>query len=206
MNTGKLIAFAGGEGSGKSTCMQHVQQKLPSSITFTREPGGVPIAEKARDIVVHHDLSPYEQLLQVAFARSVHFRTKILPAICAGTHVITDRCFESTWAYQIVATESEETLGKLYSELTSRSCHGIAVSLWVDFRIDPEVALQRRLKDPEKVNAFDILPLEYHKKVRRGLDMFFAHNANNVVHVNATLPEHDLTQAVHEIIKTHLSL
>ena len=206
MHEGKLIVFAGGEGCGKSTCMNNLKKVLPKEqFIFTREPGGTPSAEIIRDFFLHNELSAFEELLAVKLTRAIHFREKVLPALQKGVHVISDRCHEATWAYQVVAKSNGE-LRELFSQIDEHSRLGKNVDLWIDFRIDVNTALKRRMDEGTKVNIFDARPLEYHEKVREGLDDFFKQHKQRVFEVNANLPKEKLANTVHNKLQSFLQL
>ena len=208
MKRGKLISFVGGEGSGKTTCIKKLQAHHPvDEIIFTREPGGTELAEKVRDMFLNFELNLFEEFLAVQIARSIHFREKINPALQQGLHVVTDRCYESTWAYQIVAGGNHDTrLKKLFEETNNLACDGTEVDLFIDFHIDVEKSLLRKHGGDEAVNRFDTLPLQYHYAVRAGFDDFLSqpHIKHKVVKVNADDDEHTLASEVATILKNHL--
>lgn len=106
MARGRFITLEGLEGSGKSTQIALLQQRLTGQgvrTVVTREPGGTPLAERLRDIVLHagdEALSPASELLMVFAARSVHLDTLIRPALERGDWVLCDRFTDATYAYQ----------------------------------------------------------------------------------------------------------
>ena len=101
---GKLITLEGVEGAGKSSQIAHIQELLTAagidSIT-TREPGGTPLAEAIRAVLLDGDAMPAEtELLLMFAARSAHVTEKIRPALQMGTWVICDRFIDASYAYQ----------------------------------------------------------------------------------------------------------
>jgi dTMP kinase len=103
---GWFITLEGGEGAGKSTSLAFVRQWLEQaghSVVMTREPGGTPVGERIREILLHaHDLdisTDVEALLMFA-ARAQHLSQVILPALARGTTVVCDRFTDATYAYQ----------------------------------------------------------------------------------------------------------
>ncbi|GAC1628300.1 MAG: dTMP kinase [Ktedonobacteraceae bacterium] len=109
MNRGRLISFEGLDGAGKSTQMRLLEQWLTSrSISYihTREPGGTPFGVEIRRILFNHPeftITPLAEAFLFQADRAQHFATVILPALEEGIHVLTDRCFDSSIAYQGVA-------------------------------------------------------------------------------------------------------
>lgn len=106
MNAGRFISLEGGEGAGKSTLaagLAKALQALGIPVICTREPGGTPLAERVRAVVLERgdeviDLTA-ETLLMFA-ARSIHLANRIRPALAAGHWVICDRFTDATYAYQ----------------------------------------------------------------------------------------------------------
>ena len=104
--TGKFITLEGIEGVGKSTHLEAVASWLRErghSFVLTREPGGTPIAERIRSIIL--DESPDElpalaELLLMFAARAAHLETLIRPALSRGEWVVCDRFIDATYAYQ----------------------------------------------------------------------------------------------------------
>lgn len=106
MKKGKFITVEGGEGVGKSTNIGFIKHLLESngqSVVTTREPGGTPIAEKIRLILLEKDketISNQTELLLMFAARSQHITQVIQPALLAGHWVLCDRFTDATYAYQ----------------------------------------------------------------------------------------------------------
>lgn len=103
---GKFLTFEGGDGAGKSTCVRRLVEDLRSQgfdVVVTREPGGTPLAETVRGMLLRGDASRFGAEQEVAYfsiARADHVEKVIRPAIEAGRIVISDRFFDSTRAYQ----------------------------------------------------------------------------------------------------------
>ncbi|OOG21023.1 dTMP kinase [Thioalkalivibrio denitrificans] len=103
---GRFITLEGGEGAGKSTQVDGLRRFLEQqgiTVITTREPGGTPVAEAIRGLLLstdHPAMHPDTELLLMFAARAEHLRTLILPALEAGTWVICDRFTDATYAYQ----------------------------------------------------------------------------------------------------------
>ena len=106
MERGKFITFEGIEGVGKSTNMAVFAERLEAAghrVLLTREPGGTPVAEDIRDLVKNRADEPVPEiaeLLLIFAARSFHVNNVIVPALDAGTWVVSDRFTDSSRAYQ----------------------------------------------------------------------------------------------------------
>src|ERR1700740_1626026 len=130
---GRFISFEGGEGSGKSTQIKKLAERLEAGklrAIVTREPGGSPGAEVIRHLVLSGMgklLGAEAETLLFAAARDDHVRSVILPALAQGTWVLCDRFFDSTRAYQsrvghvapaLVNAMTRVTIGDLKPDLT----------------------------------------------------------------------------------------
>ena len=106
MYKGKFITIEGSEGAGKSTNIRHIQDYLNNkNIDFisTREPGGTPIAEKIRDLLLdktNTSLCSDAELLLMFAARAQHLNELIIPALESGKWVLSDRFTDASYAYQ----------------------------------------------------------------------------------------------------------
>ena len=100
---GKFITFEGVDGAGKSTHVEWFADLLRADghqVLVTREPGGSPLAEKLRELVLHDAMDALTETLLMFAARDDHLRQRILPALAAGKWVVCDRFTDSTMAYQ----------------------------------------------------------------------------------------------------------
>ena len=101
--SGKFITFEGVDGAGKSTHVEWFANELRSaghSVVVTREPGGSPLGEKLRELVLHEPMDAVTETLLVFTARDDHLKKRIQPALDAGTWVVCDRFTDATVAYQ----------------------------------------------------------------------------------------------------------
>lgn len=100
---GRLITFEGIDGAGKSTYIQFVSGMLTKAgieNIITREPGGTPLGEQLRDILLHQEMSVATETLLMFAARQEHLTQKIVPALHQGIWVISDRFADASFAYQ----------------------------------------------------------------------------------------------------------
>jgi len=159
-----LISFEGTEGCGKSTLIRHLLQKFSKSgmsAIATREPGGSPVAEKIREIILHNEMDPLTELFLYESARAEHFEKIIAPALKKKSIVLCDRFIDSTIAYQGFARGLNlpmiETLNKLATENRAPD-----LTFFLDLPVEEGLA---RATDP---NKFEKAGIEFQKKVRKG--------------------------------------
>ena len=106
MSTGRFITVEGGEGAGKTTCMQFVEAQLQNAdidVVVTREPGGTALGEELRELLLSHrdeNMSDVAELLLMFAARAERLQRVILPALARGQWVLCDRFTDATYAYQ----------------------------------------------------------------------------------------------------------
>ena len=169
---GKFITVEGGEGAGKSLAIQSVKKHLEGmgyEVVLTREPGGVPLAERIRELTLDKDITEMDivtEMFLFAASRREHLVKKVLPALEDGKVVLCDRFVDSSFVYQgivgglgvdFVWDVNKAAIGELMPDFT----------LYMD--LDPEIGLARIEKNADReVNRMDLKPIEYHQAVRKG--------------------------------------
>ncbi len=165
-----FITFEGGEGSGKSTAIHRLEQSLKAlgkKVIITREPGGTPIGEEIREVILNKantNMDPWTEALLYAASRRQHVIEKIRPALKEGTIVISDRYLDSSLAYQGGARGLgvDEVLA-----LNQFAIDGLYPDLTIFFDIAPKEGLSRISKNAEReVNRLDLENMSFHEKVR----------------------------------------
>lgn len=103
----RLISLEGGEGAGKTSALVAIRELLQArghEVVLTREPGGTPLAEEIRQVLLsphEENLGPETELLLMFAARTQHVREVVRPALQRGAYVVTDRFTDSSYAYQV---------------------------------------------------------------------------------------------------------
>jgi dTMP kinase len=170
---GRFITFEGPEGSGKSTQLRLLGERLRKTgrdVLETQEPGGTPIGTQIRHVLLdakNRDLCPTTELLLMFASRAQNVDQLILPALSAGRTVLSDRFTDSTLVYQGVG----RGLGAdLVYELDRIACRGLIPDLTLVFDIDAETGLARarsrnaRTEDSE--TRIEELDVGFHRRVR----------------------------------------
>jgi dTMP kinase len=167
MTRGKFITFEGGEGSGKSTQVALLAERLRAGgiqTVLTREPGGTPLGESIRSLVLDSDPEIVTELLLFAAARSEHVAKVIRPALEHGTWVVCDRFLDSTRVYQGLLGGAP---GDLIGALEMSSVHPTLPDLTLILDVPPEEGL-KRAEARGALSRFDAENADYHRRLREG--------------------------------------
>lgn len=205
----KFITFEGGEGSGKSTVMKDVATRLTKEgykLVLTREPGGTPIAEEIRNVILDKDntkMDPRTEALLYAASRRQHLVEKIWPALERGEIVLCDRYLDSSLAYQGGARGlgADEVLS-----INMFATEGEYPDLTLLFDLEPEEGLKRIEKNKgREVNRLDLEKLEFHKKVRDNFHALAKKYSTRYVVIDASKSLNEVEDEVYKIIKETIS-
>ncbi len=141
----RLITLEGGEGAGKSTVLAALRDTLQATgaqVVCTREPGGTPLAEQIRGLLLdtHHEPpAPVTELLLMFAARAQHVRDTLLPALERGDWVLSDRFTDASYAYQGAGRGGDDA----FIAQLERHAVGIAPALTLLLDVPVAVGLQR---------------------------------------------------------------
>jgi dTMP kinase len=195
MTAGRFITLEGIEGAGKSTVARIVCDWLKArgvAVRLTREPGGTPLAERVRQVVLERgseQLSPATETLLMFSARGIHLENLIRPALAAGEWVVCDRFTDATRAYQGagrgVSSELIETLATAVQGSLRPDC-----TLLLD--LPPAVGLARaRQRSGLAADRFEAEKEEFFERVRKAyLDLARAEpHRIRLVNAAVALPE-----------------
>jgi dTMP kinase len=206
---GKFISFEGGEGSGKSTQIKLLADRLAAArlrAIVTREPGGSPGAEIIRHLVLSGMgklLGPDAETLLFAAARDDHVHTVIQPALNQGTWVLCDRFSDSTRAYQgrlgkvapgVLNAMQRVTIGDLKPDLT------IILDVPVEVGLK-RAAARRGAGAPDRFEAEDI---KFHQELRDAYRQIAAEDPNRCVLIDATPDPNVVAAQVWTVLRDHL--
>jgi dTMP kinase len=206
---GKFISFEGGEGSGKSTQIKKLAERLDVAklrAIVTREPGGSPGAEIIRHLVLSGMgklLGPEAETLLFAAARDDHVRTLIQPALNQGLWVLCDRFFDSTRAYQgrlgqvspdILNAMQRVTIGDLKPDLT------IILDIPVEIGMK-RAAARRGSGAPDRFEAESI---KFHQDLRDAYRQIAAGDPQRCVLIDANADTETVAARVWTALREHL--
>ena len=168
---GLFITFEGVEGAGKSTQIRRLATSLEKegvSVLITREPGGTPISERIREVLLerkHHKMVSTTELLLYAAARSQHVAQCIAPALAEGQIVISDRFGDATVAYQGHGRGLDL---ELIHHLNRVATDGLVPDLTIVLDVPVKVGLGRARRRRRSMDRLEMEDFEFHQRVREG--------------------------------------
>ena len=189
---GKFITFEGGEGSGKTSAIKAILPHLEErgyKFILTREPGGTPIAEEIRNVILSmksEGMDGRSEALLYAASRREHLQKKVIPNLNNGVNVLCDRYIDSSLAYQGHARGlGIDDILKINMFATENEWPDLTIF----FDIEPEEGLARIAKNENReVNRLDIEKIEFHKSVREGYLELLKRYPNRIKRIDASQP------------------
>ncbi|BBL74657.1 dTMP kinase [Methylomagnum ishizawai] len=171
MYPGRMIVCDGGNGAGKTTVLKAMETHLVArdrDPIMTREPGGTPIGEKIRQVLLSPDtpeMCDVAELLLFAAARAQHLREKILPALAAGRVVVSDRFDSATVSFQHYARGLPLAL---IEQINAIAIDGFKPDLTIILDIDPVLGLERLGRRGDGLDRMEQENLDFQRRARRG--------------------------------------
>lgn len=165
---GKFITFEGIEGCGKSSqakLLQHYYEEQGKQVLLTREPGGPKISEQIRQILLDNnnkEMLPETEMLLYMASRSQHTGEWIIPILKSGKIVISDRYYDSTWAYQGAARNLDMNIIR---QITDYATYGLVPDITILIDLPAHIGLSRISN--ENADRLENESLQFHKKVRK---------------------------------------
>jgi dTMP kinase len=209
---GKFITFEGGEGTGKSTQLRGLADRLVDEkfeVVMTREPGGAPGAEDIRHLLVAGDVDRWTPMAEVLLnyaARVTHVEKTIRPALARGAVVLCDRFADSTLAYQgyaggvpvtTIQSVHRAALGDFFPDLT--------LVLDLDVAIGLQRAGHRAAGADNKEDRFERKGPAYHQKLRDGFLEIARGNPKRCRVIDATGDVEEVANLIYAEVMQHLS-
>lgn len=205
---GLFITFEGPEGSGKTTIANMVLDTLKQEghkILYTREPGGIDIAEQIREVILNKKntaMDPKTEALLYAASRRQHLIEKVLPALEKDTVVLCDRFVDSSLVYQGVGRGLG--IDTVY-QMNLFAIEDVMPDLTIFFDVKPEIGLARIHKDENReVNRLDLETLDFHQKVYDGYCKVAEHFKERIVSVDASQDIENVYKQVLQLVKEKL--
>lgn len=195
-----FITLEGPEGSGKTSAIKLVREALEQmghEIIMTREPGGTPISEQIRNVILDKDNTAMDsrtEALLYAASRRQHLVEKIWPALKEGKIVFCDRYLDSSLSYQGYARGLgiDDIL-----KVNEYATEGTFPHITFLFDIDPELGLERINKNKDReVNRLDVEKLSFHQKVREGYLILSKRFPDRYIVIDASKPLEEVSSNV----------
>jgi len=167
VSRGRFITLEGVDGAGKSTHVEMIASRLRApgrKVLVTREPGGTPLAEKLRGLVLTEPMDSIAETMLLFAARADHVRREIEPALAAGDWVLCDRFTDATFAYQ---GGGKGVPSELIAHLAQVSHDGLLPDRTLVFDCPYEVARERLERADRKPDRFEREDREFFERVRQ---------------------------------------
>lgn len=206
--SGLFITFEGVEGAGKTSVLSYVYNELEKKgydVIQTREPGGIEIAEKIREVILdknHTSMDGKTEALLYAAARRQHLVEKVVPALERGAVVLCDRFIDSSLAYQGYARGLGIDEVYQINEFAIDQCMPDVTIL---FELDPKVGLKRITDNKgREQNRLDLEKLSFHEKVAEAYNILKEKFTERIKVVDAEKAQETVQQECLNIIKGYL--
>ena len=203
--SGILITLEGVEGAGKSTHMTYIAGQLKKSgreIVLTREPGGTPLGEQVRQILLMQksiEIDGMVELLLMIAARAQHIREVIMPALRTGRIVLCDRFTDSSYAYQ---GGGRGIPAKTIEQLSRIACADIKPDLTLLFDVPVVTGLQRACRDRE-ADRFEQETFDFFQAVRSAYLKIAESDPGRVKVINTDLHMNTVHSRIRELLQEH---
>jgi len=185
VSPGRFISFEGIDGAGKSTHIQAVAdwfRARGADVQLSREPGGTPLAETLRDIVLKEPMGSLTELLLMFAGRRDHVETVIRPALAAGRTLLCDRFTDASFAYQGggrgLPLSVLESLADWVQEGTEPE-----LTLWFDLPASQAAARRAGAREADRIEQLD---LDFFERVRAGYAARAAEAPRRIVRIDAS--------------------
>lgn len=199
----QFISIEGIDGAGKSTHLDAIAARLRAQgageLLQTREPGGTPLAESLRALVLNQAMDPLTEAMLVFAARRDHVATLIRPALARGAVVLADRYADSSFAYQ--GGGRGVPLATL-QQLEAWACEGLQPELTLWFDLDPAIAAQRRAA-ARAADRFEAEDLDFFRRVREAYLARADSQPQRFVRLDASQPLGVVAAAVQSTLQEH---
>jgi dTMP kinase len=208
---GRFITLEGIEGAGKSTAAQHIMgwlsaRGLPARLT--REPGGTPLAERVRTIVLERGgdwVTPVAEALLMFASRAVHLDNLIRPALARGEWVVCDRFTDASRAYQAAG----RGVSRVFIEELAQAVHPHLqpdCTLLLDLPVEVGLARSKRRMGDSPPDRFEVEPPAFFERVRAAYLDLAMREPQRIQVINAALPLQQVEQRIESVLVACLDL
>lgn len=200
---GLFISFEGNDGSGKSSALQNVLntlKELKYDVIYSREPGGSPIAEQIRSLILdpkNFGMDAKTEALLYAASRREHITKTILPALNDGKIVLCDRFLDSSLAYQ--GYSRGIGIEEVY-QMNQFATENLLPDLTIFVCVKPEIGMLRIKKDERALDRLEMEKMEFHQKVYEGYLKVLNKFPNRIVLVNGEQSQEQVLSEVLAIV------
>ncbi|WP_406945249.1 dTMP kinase [Halobacillus sp. SY10] len=205
---GLFVTFEGGDGAGKSSILREIGKELREqgySVLETREPGGIRIAEKIREVILdpsHTEMDGRTEALLYAAARRQHLVEKVIPALNEGRIVLCDRFVDSSLAYQGVARDLG--MDEVF-KINEFAIDDHMPDLTLLFDIKPERGLERiAANQGREKNRLDLEHIDFHEKVYDAYQRLAAQSKDRIKVIDADQQFESVKKDAYHVLCGHL--
>ncbi len=202
-NNGIFISFEGIDGAGKSTHIEALAEAFRAqgrTVTLTREPGGTPLAEQLRTLVLNEPMDPLTEALLIFAGRRDHLQQVIEPALARGEVVISDRFTDATFAYQgggrgfdVAVLSTLERFVQSTSAVDANFIRQPDLTLWFDL---PAETAAERLAGARVPDRFESQPVVFFQRVAGAYADRHAQDPARVTRIDAATSRHAVWQQI----------
>lgn len=198
----RFITFEGLDGAGKTTHIQSTAEwfrKRGIAVLETREPGGTPVGEKVREILLHDAMDLETEALLMFAARCEHLKTVILPALANGSAVVCDRFTDASFAYQGGGRGLPEARLEVLEQWVHQE---LQPDLTILFDLPYEVAIKRRIAQ-RAPDRFEREAAAFHERVRAAYLRRAGRFPERFAVIDATMAPGEIAKLVEETLVLH---
>ncbi|MEO6277045.1 dTMP kinase [Roseateles sp.] len=200
--SGRFISFEGIDGAGKSTHIQAVADWFRARgavVQLSREPGGTPLAESLRDLVLKEPMGSLTELLLMFAGRRDHVETVIKPALAGGRTLLCDRFTDASFAYQGGGRGLPLSVLNPLADWVQEGTEP-ELTLWFDLPASQAAARRASAREADRIEQLD---LEFFERVRAGYAARAAQAPQRIVRVDASGTVEQVGAAVIAVLESH---
>ena len=201
MTRGRFVTLEGVDGAGKSTHVAWIAAHLRApgrKVLVTREPGGTPLAERLRELVLAEPMDPIAETMLLFAARTDHVQREIDPALAAGDWVLCDRFTDATFAYQ---GGGKGVAAELIAHLAQVSHNGLLPDRTLVFDCPYDVSRERLNRAARTPDRFEREDREFFERVRQAYLVLARSDPKRMRVIDASGSQAEIKKLVEEELK-----